>query len=87
MDDSKLNDLAGSHSSCWLVTGVAGFIASNLLETLLQAGQTVVGLDSFFSGKQENLDQVRERVGDDAWKRFTFHEGDIRDESMVQKAC
>ncbi len=31
----------------WLVTGVAGFIGSNLLETLLKLNQQVVGLDNF----------------------------------------
>ena len=71
----------------WLVTGVAGFIGSNLLETLLRCGQTVTGLDSFFSGKRENLDQVRQLVGEDAWARFAFLEGDIRDAPLVQKAC
>ncbi|WP_375147434.1 NAD-dependent epimerase/dehydratase family protein, partial [Vibrio parahaemolyticus] len=34
----------------WLVTGVAGFIGSNLLEKLLKLNQTVVGLDNFATG-------------------------------------
>ena len=63
----------------WLVTGVAGFIGSNLLETLLGLGQTVVGLDNFASGHQHNLDEVRHNVGEAAWQRFSFIEGDIRD--------
>ena len=63
----------------WLVTGCAGFIGSNLLETLLGLGQTVVGLDNFATGHRYNLDEVRDNVGADAWSRFTFVEGDIRD--------
>ena len=35
----------------WLITGVAGFIGSNLLETLLLLDQTVVGIDNFSSLK------------------------------------
>ena len=43
----------------WLITGVAGFIGSNLLETLLKLDQTVVGLDNFATGHQHNLDEVQ----------------------------
>ncbi|MCU5787470.1 SDR family oxidoreductase [Alloalcanivorax marinus] len=68
-----------AHPKTWLITGVAGFIGSNLLETLLGLGQTVVGLDNFATGHQHNLDEVRENVGEDAWQRFSFIEGDIRD--------
>lgn len=62
----------------WLVTGCAGFIGSNLLEKLLELGQSVVGLDNFSTGHQHNLDDVRECVGQEAWSRFRFIEGDIR---------
>ena len=48
----------------WLVTGVAGFIGSNLLEALLSSGQNVVGLDNFSIGYQHNLDQVRNSMSD-----------------------
>lgn len=68
-----------AHPKTWLITGVAGFIGSNLLETLLGLGQTVVGLDNFATGHQHNLDEVRENVGEDAWQRFSFIEGDIRE--------
>lgn len=71
----------------WLVTGVAGFIGSNLLETLLQLGQRVVGLDNFSTGHQYNLDEVRGRVGDEAWLRFCFIEGDVRNLADCRKAC
>lgn len=62
----------------WLVTGVAGFIGSNLLEALLLLDQRVVGLDNFATGSMANLDDVRGVVGEDAWSGFTFLEGDIR---------
>ena len=71
----------------WLVTGVAGFIGSNLLETLLLAGQRVVGLDNFSTGYQKNLDMVRDIVGDATWKNFRFIEGDIRDIAVCHEAC
>lgn len=71
----------------WLITGVAGFIGSNLLETLLKNNQQVVGLDNFSTGHQHNLDQVSELVGADKWKNFTFIEGDMRDIETCHKAC
>jgi len=46
----------------WLVTGVAGFIGSNLLESLLKLDQRVVGLDNFATGHQRNLDEVKKLV-------------------------
>lgn len=70
----------------WLITGVAGFIGSNLLETLLKLNQQVVGLDNFSTGFQSNLDQVKELVGEDCWQNFTFIEGDIRELADCQKA-
>lgn len=63
----------------WLVTGCAGFIGSNLVEALLQVGQEVVGLDNFATGYPHNLEEVERNVGPDAWSRFRFIEGDIRD--------
>ncbi len=63
----------------WLVTGVAGFIGSNLLEVLLKLNQTVIGLDNFATGHQYNLDEVRKSVTQESWEKFTFIEGDIRD--------
>jgi UDP-N-acetylglucosamine 4-epimerase len=71
----------------WLITGVAGFIGSNLLETLLAHGQKVTGLDNFMTGYQKNLDMVRESVGEAAWRNFTFIEGDIRDIATCRTAC
>lgn len=71
----------------WLVTGVAGFIGSNLLETLLKLNQTVVGLDNFATGYQKNLDEVQSLVSAEQWQRFSFIEGDIRDFDTCLKAC
>ena len=71
----------------WLVTGVAGFIGSNLLEQLLKLDQTVVGLDNFSTGKQQNLDEVQSLVGPGRWDRFSFVEGDIRDLDTCHRVC
>jgi len=71
----------------WLITGVAGFIGSNLLETLLKLNQTVVGLDNFATGYQKNLDEVQGLVSAEQWQRFSFIEGDIRNFKDCQTAC
>jgi UDP-N-acetylglucosamine 4-epimerase len=71
----------------WLVTGVAGFIGSNLLEALLKLDQRVVGLDNFSTGKRKNLEEVRALVPTAQWARFQFLEGDISDSAACQRAC
>ena len=71
----------------WLITGVAGFIGSNLLEKLLQLDQEVVGLDNFETGYQRNLDEVRNAVTVQQWARFRFIYGDIQDLNGCLKAC
>ena len=71
----------------WLITGVAGFIGSNLLEALLKLDQEVVGLDNFATGYAHNLQQVSEAVGAEGWSRFTSIEGDIRTLSDCRRAC
>ncbi|MBN1841111.1 MAG: Vi polysaccharide biosynthesis UDP-N-acetylglucosaminuronic acid C-4 epimerase TviC [Deltaproteobacteria bacterium] len=71
----------------WLVTGVAGFIGSGLLEKLLNLDQTVVGLDNFFTGNQKNLDDVKKEVSPEKWQRFDFFDADIRNLSDCLKAC
>lgn len=70
----------------WLVTGVAGFIGSNLLEALLKLDQEVVGLDNFATGYQHNLDKVRDIVSDQQWARFTMMEADICDLGACEAA-
>ncbi len=71
----------------WLVTGVAGFIGSNLLETLLKLDQRVVGLDNFATGHMCNLDEVQTLVTSEQWANFHFMQGDIRYLSDCQSAC
>lgn len=71
----------------WLITGVAGFVGSNLLEALLQAGQQVTGLDNFMTGSRANLEQVQALVPDTAWQRFRFVEGDIRCLATCKSVC
>lgn len=70
----------------WLITGVAGFIGSNLLETLLILNQKVVGLDNFATGHQHNLDEVQGLVTKQQWQNFKFIEGDISDYQTCQQA-
>ncbi len=70
----------------WLVTGAAGFIGSNLVETLLRLGQNVVGLDNFATGHQRNLVDVKASLGSSAWSRFHMIEGDIRNLDTCRKA-
>ncbi|HTK01129.1 MAG TPA: SDR family oxidoreductase [Bordetella sp.] len=70
----------------WLVTGAAGFIGSNLVETLLLLGQDVLGLDNFSTGHRRNLEEIRKNVGESRWSRFTLHEADIRDMAACEQA-
>jgi UDP-N-acetylglucosamine 4-epimerase len=71
----------------WLVTGVAGFIGSHLLERLLALNQTVTGLDNFSTGHKHNLDDVQAALNPDQWSRFRFIEGSICDPSSCELAC
>jgi len=71
----------------WLITGVAGFIGSNLLESLLGLNQRVVGLDNFSTGSQKNLDEVKNLLSEEQWRNFNFIEGDIRSMSDCMRAC
>jgi UDP-N-acetylglucosamine 4-epimerase len=71
----------------WLVTGAAGFIGSNLLQTLLELDQHVVGLDNFATGHSQNLQEVERCLAPAQWRRFRFIEGDIRDPAVCRQAC
>ncbi len=86
MYENVRSDLANTPKT-WLVTGVAGFIGSNLLETLLLLDQQVVGLDNFATGFQHNLDEVQGIVSPEQWQRFSFIEGDIRNVEDCHTAC
>ena len=76
-----------SQPGTWLVTGVAGFIGSNLLEALLKLDQRVVGLDNFATGHQRNLDEVQTLVTPAQWASFRFIQGDIRELADCEQAC
>ena len=63
----------------WLVTGVAGFIGSNLTETLLSLNQKVIGIDNFSTGYEHNLEDIKSCITTKQWANFSFIEGDISD--------
>jgi UDP-N-acetylglucosamine 4-epimerase len=86
VSDPNLALLEGRPAQRWLVTGAAGFIGSNLVETLLRGGQYVTGLDNFATGHRRNLDELRGLVGEEAWARFRFIDGDIRDAAVCREA-
>src|SRR4051812_24943584 len=71
----------------WLVTGVAGFIGSNLLEALLKLDQRVVGLDNLSTGSTRNFALVKAQVTPEQWARFEFIQGDIRSLEDCRRAC
>ena len=71
----------------WVITGVAGFIGSNLLEALLNLNQRVIGIDNFITGKQENLDDVKKFVGPKKWKNFVFFKSSIEDYESCLQIC
>lgn len=70
----------------WLVTGAAGFIGSNLVESLLRLGQRVIGLDNFATGYRRNLDQLEQLLGPEKWQSFGFLQSDIRDRAACEAA-
>ena len=84
---ADLRERIKTHPRKWLVTGAAGFIGSHLAENLLSLGQEVVALDNFATGSRANLEHVRKSVGEAAWQRFRFIEGDIRSADTCREAC
>lgn len=84
---SQLTETLEREPKPWLVTGMAGFVGSNLVETLLKLNQRVVGLDNFSTGHRGNLGQVRQLVGPERWRSFRPIEGDIRDLDTCRRAC
>lgn len=89
MTDSyqKLRDKLSSQSFNWLVTGAAGFIGSNLVETLLLLNQRVIGLDNLSLIDGKNLEDVQTRVSAGQWGSLTFMKGDVRNLSDCHNAC
>ncbi len=83
-DETKT--LLRARPSRWLLTGVAGFIGSNLLQALLELDQTVVGLDNFATGKRANLEEVRNAVSSERWARFALVEGDVASPDVCARA-
>jgi len=84
---TELQSQLAAEPKNWLITGVAGFIGSNLLETLLKLNQRVVGLENFSTGYQRNLDEVKASVTLEQWKNFHLIEGDIRNLDACNQAC
>jgi UDP-N-acetylglucosamine/UDP-N-acetylgalactosamine 4-epimerase len=82
----KLKIQLAASPKTWLITGVAGFIGSHLLEALLRLDQKVVGLDNFATGFQHNLDEVHSLVTKEQWERFDFILGDTRSLADCHKA-
>lgn len=81
----SITETLRSEPKTWMVTGAAGFIGSHLVETLLKIGQNVLALDSFVTGSRGNLEAARAIVGEEAWRRFSFHQADICDADSVTK--
>ncbi len=84
---SEKKEILLDNPKTWLVTGVAGFIGSNLLEELLLLNQKVIGLDNFSTGYMHNLDCVKANVPPELWKNFLLIEGDIQNTKDCNKAC
>ena len=89
MDDASVNirDRLLADKLTWLITGVAGFIGSNLLQALLERDQVVIGLDNFSTGSQKNIDLVEDKVEARQWQRFRLIEGDVRDLAVCKQSC
>ena len=83
----KIQSELKSKPKKWVITGVAGFIGSNLLEVLLQLDQEIIGLDNFSTGNKSNLDDIQQYVSKEQWERFSFFEGDILDSKLCFKIC
>ncbi len=82
----EVKETLGERPRRWLVTGVAGFIGSNLLQALLELDQDVVGVDNFATGKRDNLEQVRGAVARERWARFRLFEGDVALAAVAARA-
>lgn len=83
--DPSIGETLSREAALWVVTGAAGFIGSNLAETLLLAGQRVRAIDNFATGHRRNLNAIRQSVSEEDWARFEFVEGDIRDAALCRQ--
>jgi len=87
----ELQEYLKNNQTTWLISGVGGFIGSNLLEKLLVLNQKVIGLDNFDTGYQKNIDEAildaNEIVGKDVSKNFKFIKGDIKLLDDCKQAC
>jgi UDP-N-acetylglucosamine 4-epimerase len=83
----QLQNRLAVEPSRWLVTGVAGFIGSHLLERLLKLGQHVVGLDNLSTSSLRHLDEVRSQVSYAQWRNFEFIRGDVTVIKDCDQAC
>ena len=87
----ELQKYLKDNQNTWLVTGAAGFIGSNLVEKLLTLNQKVVGLDTFDTGYQHNIDEAildaNQIAGEDLTDNFKFIHGDIKSLRDCQLAC
>jgi len=63
----------------YLVTGGSGFIGSNTVDELVRRGHSVAVLDDLSSGREKNLDAVRDRID--------LIKGTITDPSILKRAC
>ncbi len=86
-DYNSLKNHLLTNQNTWLITGVAGFIGSNLLEQLINLNQIVIGMDNLSTGKKKNLDDIKSSCTDKLWSNFTFIKGDICDLDLCYKAC
>lgn len=75
------SDIKFKDNACFLVTGCAGFIGSNLVEAILDMGYKVRGLDNFSTGRKENISPFMSNPD------FYFIEGDIRELETCNEAC
>jgi len=87
----KLQINLQNSQSKWLITGVAGFIGSNLLERLLILNQKVYGLDNFQTGYKKNIHEAIKNAeifsGKSLSQNFVFFEGDITELQDCKNAC
>ena len=76
-DYNKVKNYLKKNKHKWLITGVAGFIGSNLLEELLLLDQKILGIDNLSNGSIKNINDVQKNVSKKQWKNFSFFKYDL----------